>query len=222
MLLKSHLSLLSRLLPNLIRSSPVSASFYSTVNIEYEIVEPFPISIPVRTFPGDIGKPDYAKHGYPNKHANASPVKKVEDIHKIWNACKIAKTILMTTGQQVKVWPLWEPLTLCTADDSSLSSQEWHAKTSMTLCMSCVLSTSAILRHFGIATFPSASLQVSTMLPFTEYPTQDRCRMETSSQLTAAFLSHRHLAWMVSATTATAAIPLPLVKLIQLLSILWM
>lgn len=71
--------------------------------MKYEIVEPtYPVSFPVRSFPPTIGRPNYARNGVPNKHANRSNVKKVEDIAKIWNACRIAKKILMTTGRQVK------------------------------------------------------------------------------------------------------------------------
>lgn len=70
----------------------------------YEIVEPcYPVTLVKRDFPPDIEKPDYAKHGYPNKHTNSNVVKPLGDIYKIWNSCKIAKKILMNTGQQVKV-----------------------------------------------------------------------------------------------------------------------
>lgn len=108
MLLKSNLSLLSRLASRCSNANAVrflSGNNHQHFDVKYEIVEPiYPISFPVRTFPPTIGKPNYARNGCPNKHANSSYVKKVEDIAKIWNACKIAKRILMTTGRQVKVW----------------------------------------------------------------------------------------------------------------------
>lgn len=106
MLLKSNLSLLSRLVSRYSHTNAVRflSNNHQHFDVKYEIVEPiYPVSFPVRNFPPTIGKPNYARNGCPNKHANSSYVKKVEDIAKIWNACKIAKKILMTTGRQVKV-----------------------------------------------------------------------------------------------------------------------
>jgi len=90
---KQALKLLVRML-----TSSNHASF------QYEIVEPtYSISYPKRTFPGDILRPDYAKHGYPSKHSNKEYVKNIDDITRISRSCKIAKTILMDTGKQLKV-----------------------------------------------------------------------------------------------------------------------
>ena len=104
MLLKSSLSLLTRCLTSCSNRQPLCRFLSSQSNIQYEVVEPcYSISYPKRIFPVYIQKPDYASHGYPTKHHNKEYVQKIEDITKIWNACKIAKTILMTTGQRLKV-----------------------------------------------------------------------------------------------------------------------
>nr|XP_027203002.1 methionine aminopeptidase 1D, mitochondrial-like [Dermatophagoides pteronyssinus] len=83
----------------------VKQKFFSTTNfLSYEIIEPkYPISSITRNFPRDILLPDYAINGQPNKHNNSNYVKNPNDIEKIWNSCKIAKTILMKTGEQLKI-----------------------------------------------------------------------------------------------------------------------
>lgn len=87
-------------------------SHSNETEIQYEIVEPsYPISFPKRIFPADIAKPNYANHGHPNIHANKSNLKQPEDVLKIWHSCKIAKSILMTTGKQLKVCSAMLPFT---------------------------------------------------------------------------------------------------------------
>lgn len=74
-------------------------------NICYEVVEPiYPKANIKRSFPTNIAKPNYALNGCPNKHMNVDFVKNIDDIKRIWNSCKIAKNILMTTGKRLKVF----------------------------------------------------------------------------------------------------------------------
>lgn len=105
MLFKSTLPFISRIIANNVRSRKIrNFSSCGIEEIQYEVVEPiYPISYPKRTFPPEIQRPDYAVTGVPKKHVNRSYVKSMDDISKIWNACKIAKTILMTSGKQLKV-----------------------------------------------------------------------------------------------------------------------
>lgn len=81
---------------------------YNTENLGYEIIEPcHKVTYPIRSFPKNIQKPNYAFDGQPNKHNNTRLVKSKEEIQKIWTSCRIAKRILMATGERVEVTLLW-------------------------------------------------------------------------------------------------------------------
>src|SRR6218665_1926774 len=72
-------------------------------NIEYNVVEPiYKLAFPERTFPDTIAKPHYAADGKPRKHYEGNLVKSMQDIKQIAEACRIAKTICMTVGKEVR------------------------------------------------------------------------------------------------------------------------
>lgn len=94
------------LLQRLGRARPAHTS--TTDHVEYEIIEPcHRVTFPIRLFPENIEKPHYAFDGSPNKHTNTRLVKSKEEIQKIWTSCRIAKKILMATGEHVEVRHLW-------------------------------------------------------------------------------------------------------------------